>query len=310
MLTISSSSFPEGRFPELPIPAQAGVSLKPEHIAEILETEPAMGFFEVHAENYMGAGGVPHALLGAIRERYPLSVHGVGMSIGGSKPIDKDHLARFRAVVDRYQPGLVSEHLAWSTHDDVFYNDLLPLPYTRQTLEQVAAHVDQVQTAIKRQILIENPATYLLFEQSTYTETGFLAELVSRTGCGLLLDVNNVFVSATNHGFSPQAYLDEFPVQHIGEIHLAGHATDMDEHGHPLLIDSHNSAVPAEVWALYASVIDRIGACPTLVEWDNDVPAWPELAAQAARAERCLATARAASPLIAPPSRMPRHAIA
>jgi uncharacterized protein len=301
MLTISSSSFPEGRFPKRPIPAKAGVSLKPEHVGDILETDATMGFFEVHAENYMGAGGVPHALLSAIREKYPLSVHGVGMSIGGDRPISIDHLDRFTAVVERYQPGLVSEHLAWSTHDDIFYNDLLPLPYTQQTLARVAEHVDQVQSAIGRQILIENPATYLLFAQSTYSETDFLTELARRTGCGLLLDVNNVYVSATNHGFSPQAYLDEFPVQYVGEIHLAGHAQDMDEHGHPLLIDSHSTAVPCAVWDLYGDILQRTGACPTLVEWDNDVPAWPELAAQARRAGTYLAAAHDPSRPVAAP---------
>ncbi len=276
----------DGHGPEIrPIPARAGVGLKADHYREILETGPDIGWFEVHPENYMGAGGPPHAYLTQIRERYPLSLHGVGLSIGAERPLDTDHLARLKTLVDRYQPGLVSEHLAWSTHDTTFLNDLLPLPYTEETLARVARHVGQVQDALGRQILIENPSTYVVFDTSTMSETDFLKGVAERSGCGLLLDVNNVFVSATNHGFSPEFYIDTFPVEHVGEIHLGGHAEDEDEAGYPLLIDAHDRAVIDPVWQLYHRALRRCGVTPTLIEWDNDVPEWPVLFSEAQQAE-------------------------
>jgi uncharacterized protein (UPF0276 family) len=242
----------------------------------------------VHAENYMGAGGPPHAALARIRQDHPLSLHGVCMSIGGPQPLDRDHLARFKALVDRYQPALVSEHLAWSTHTTTFYNDLLPLPYTPATLTLVADHIDEVQAAIRRPILLENPSTYLVFRESTMSETEFLRELVRRTGCGLLLDVNNVFVSATNHGFDALGYLADFPLGHVGEIHLAGHAEQADDEGELLLIDSHDGPVADAVWRLYDIVIGRCGPVPTLVEWDSEIPDWPVLKAEAMAARAIL----------------------
>lgn len=276
------------RFPDFPVAGRAGASFKPEHLAEIATETAFHGFFEVHAENYMGAGGPPHAALAGIRERFPLSLHGVTMSIGGPQPLDRDHLARFAALVDRYDPVLVSEHLAWSTHDDVFFSDLLPLPYTRQTLDRVCAHVGEVQETIGRQILMENPATYVLFSESTYAETDFIREMAQRTGCGLLLDINNVFVSATNHGFGAMDYLMDFPLELVGEIHLAGHDEQADDQGRPLLIDTHDRAVADPVWALYDTVIRQCGPIPTLVEWDNDVPDWPVLRDEAGSAQRIL----------------------
>lgn len=280
--------------PEIrPIPARAGVGLKADHYRDILQSDPDIGWFEVHPENYMGAGGPPHAFLTRIRERYPLSLHGVGLSIGAERPLDTDHIARLKNLVDRYQPGLVSEHLAWSTHDTTFLNDLLPLPYTEETLARVADHVGQVQDALGRQILIENPSTYVVFETSTMSETDFLQGIVERSGCGLLLDVNNVFVSATNHGFSPDFYIDTFPVEHVGEIHLGGHAEDEDEAGYPLLIDAHDRAVIDPVWQLYHRALGRCGVTPTLIEWDNDVPEWPVLFAEAKRAEVIMDRVRA-----------------
>jgi uncharacterized protein (UPF0276 family) len=293
MQTILEGMLPAASFAEKALPARAGVGLKPEHVAEILESEADLGFFEVHAENYMGAGGMPHAQLRAIRERYALSVHGVGMSIGGERDIDPEHLARFKAVVERYRPGLVSEHLAWSTHDDVYYNDLLPVPYTSETLRRVVEHVDTVQTALGRQILIENPSTYVTFAQSNWSEVDFMAQVAARSGCGLLFDVNNVFVSATNQGYSPREYILAYPLQHVQEIHLAGHAGDHDDHGRPLLIDAHDRPVSENVWDLYALVLSRTGPLPSLVEWDNDVPQWPVLLAQAQRADAILGTNRA-----------------
>ena len=271
-----------------PLPPRAGAGLKTAHVADILAKRPAIGFFEVHAENYMGAGGMPHAQLHAIRELYPLSVHGVGMSIGGESEIDREHLARFKAVVDIYQPAMVSEHLAWSSHDDVFFNDLLPLPYTDETLDRVVRHVDILQNALGRQILIENPSTYVIFEQSNWEETQFMAEIARRSGCGLLFDVNNVFVSSTNNGTSPSDYIATYPLELVQEIHLAGHSVDSDDHGNPLLIDAHDRAVADDVWALYAMVLKRAGALPTLIEWDNDVPQWAVLEAETRRAESFL----------------------
>ena len=276
------------RFPAFPLDGRAGASLKPEHLREIHADAAPVGFFEVHAENYMGAGGPPHAALSAVRERWPVSLHGVCMSLGGAGPLDREHLQRFKALVERYQPALVSEHLAWSTHDTTYYNDLLPLPYTTAALEHVAAHIDEMQEAIGRPILLENPSTYLLFKDSTLSETDFLRELTRRTGCGLLLDVNNVFVSATNHGYSAIEFLGDFPLELVEEIHLAGHAEQQDDDGAPLLIDSHDGPVADAVWNLYEIVISQCGPIPTLVEWDSDIPEWPVLKAEAIAAQSIL----------------------
>ncbi|QJP15897.1 DUF692 domain-containing protein [Starkeya sp. ORNL1] len=270
------------------LPPRAGVGFKPEHFAAINGAPQPIGFFEVHAENYMGAGGPPHAQLGRLREDYALSVHGVGLSIGSMQPLDRDHLARLKAVCDRYQPESFSEHLAWSSHDTVFLNDLLPLPYTEETLARVAEHVDEVQHFLGRQMLLENPATYVLFEQSTIAETVFLAEVAKRTGCGLLLDVNNVFVAATNHRLDPRAYLADFPLHLVREIHLSGHSETVDDAGAPLLIDSHDTPVTDPVWALYDAVLARTGSIASLVEWDNDVPEWPVLRAEVLAAQAAL----------------------
>ena len=274
------------RFPAFAVGRWAGASFKPQHLEAILADPDPVGFFEVHAENYMGAGGPPHAALKRIRERFPLSLHGVCMSIGGLEPLAQDHLARFASLVKRYDPAMVSEHLAWSTHDDVFYNDLLPLPYTNETLARVCAHLDEVQTAIGRTLLLENPSTYVLFKESSWSETDFVREVARRTGCGLLLDVNNVFVSATNHGFAALDYLAEFPLEHVGEIHLAGHSEQEDDEGAPLLIDSHDRAVADTVWSLYDAVIDRCGPIPTLIEWDSALPEWAVLKKEAQAAQR------------------------
>lgn len=274
------------------LPADAGVGFKPEHFTAIAQEPRPIGFFEVHAENYMGDGGPPHAQLTRIRESYALSLHGVGLSIGSAQNLDRDHLVRLKNLCTRYQPESFSEHLAWSSHDTTFLNDLLPLPYTQETLLRVAEHVDQVQETLGRQMLLENPATYLLFAESTISETEFLAEIARRTGCGLLLDVNNVFVSATNHGLDAAAYLKAFPLAHVGEIHLSGHAVTQDETGAPLLIDTHDTQVADPVWALYESVIARTGPIASLVEWDDNIPAWPVLAREAQAAQTILDRAR------------------
>jgi uncharacterized protein (UPF0276 family) len=277
------------------LPARAGVGFKPAHFRDIVAAAQPIGFLEVHAENYMGAGGPPHAQLGALRERYALSIHGVGLSIGSMQPLDRDHLARLKALCDRYQPASFSEHLAWSSHGGVYFNDLLPLPYTPQTLACVAEHIDQVQTALGRTMLLENPSTYVALADSTIPEVEFLAEVADRTGCALLLDINNVFVSANNHSTSTLSYLNAFPLDRVREIHLGGHDKETDDAGEPLLIDAHGSPVADTVWALYALVITRTGPLPTLIEWDNKVPDWPTLRAEAAAAEEILASAARAS---------------
>ncbi|MBJ7403890.1 MAG: DUF692 domain-containing protein [Bradyrhizobium sp.] len=279
-----------------PIGGVAGTSFKPEHLPAILDGGARRGFFEVHAENYMGAGGPPHRALEAIRRDHPLSLHGVCMSIGGPRPLDKAHLARFRALVARYQPALVSEHLAWSTHETSFFNDLLPLPYTEATLACVCDHIDQVQEAIRRPLLLENPSTYVAFRESSMRETDFIRAVAERTGCGLLLDVNNVFVSATNHGYAALDYLRDFPLAQVEEIHLAGHAEQADDEGDLLLIDSHDGPVVDAVWKLYEIVISRRGAVPTLIEWDSKIPDWPVLQAEAAAAQAILDRHQSAAP--------------
>ena len=266
----------------------AGVGLRPEHGEDILAGPRRVDFFEIHAENYMGAGGPPHHLLRRIRSDYPLSVHGVGLSIGGASALDRDHLARLKRLIDAYQPALFSEHLAWSTHDGVFLNDLLPLPYNSVSLAHVCDHVSQVQDSIGMRMLLENPSTYVAFGNTTMSEIEFLLTVAQRTGCGLLLDVNNVHVSAVNHGFDAVAYIDSFPMQHVGEFHLAGFAEDRDSSGARLLIDDHGCPVGDIVWELYSRAFTRRPA-PSLIEWDNNVPPFAVLAAEVERARRLTA---------------------
>jgi uncharacterized protein len=266
------------------LPNAPGVGFKAQHFEALMADPGTVRWVEVHAENYMGDGGRPLAQLASLQEKFALSVHGVGLSIGGEGPLDTDHLARLKRLCDRVQPASFSEHLAWSTHGAEYLNDLLPLPYTDQTLVRVAAHIDEVQQALGRQMLLENPSSYLAFDESTLSETEFLAELVQRTSCGLLLDVNNVFISATNLGLSAQAYIDAFPTEHVGEIHVGGHDADTDDHGAPLLIDSHGKPVVDPVWDLLSYTLAQTGPKPVLVEWDNDVPDWPVLRAEAERA--------------------------
>ena len=271
------------RLPPLP-----GVGYKAQHFEAIIDDPGTVAWLEIHAENYMGDGGRPLAQLRHLAERFPISVHGVGLSIGGEGDLDPDHLARLKHLDGWLDPASFSEHLAWSTHDTAYFNDLLPLPYTETTLARVAAHIDQVQETVGRQMLLENPSTYLAFDESDMAEIDFLAEITRRTGCGLLLDVNNVFVSATNQKTDPISYIDAFPLEKVGEIHLGGHDEDADDHGAPLLIDSHGREVADPVWTLYAHTIARGGARPTLIEWDTDVPDWPVLEAEAARASAIL----------------------
>ncbi len=270
------------------LPAAAGIGFKSQHFAGLMDAPGPVRWLEIHAENYMGAGGRPLAQLRALAERFPISVHGVGLSIGGDRPLDRDHLARLRHLCDWLNPASFSEHLAWSTHDTGFLNDLLPLPYTAATLARVAEHIDMVQDALGHPMLLENPSTYLAFAESDWSEVDFLAELSRRTGCGLLLDVNNVFVSAVNQGTDPRAYIDAFPMHTVCEIHLGGHDDDADDTGRPLLIDSHGRPVADPVWTLYAETVAQAGPKPTLIEWDTDVPPLPELIAEAGRAAAIL----------------------
>ncbi len=270
------------------LPNRPGVGYKAQHFQAIVDDPAPVEWLEVHAENYMGDGGRPIAQLRHLAERMPISVHGVGLSIGGEGPLDSEHLARLKHLVGWVNPASFSEHLAWSTHDTGYFNDLLPLPYTTATLTRVAEHIDQVQETLQRRMLLENPSHYLAFAENEMSEIEFLNEIVKRTGCGLLLDVNNVFISATNQKTDPVSYIDAFPLHAVGEIHLAGHDEDEDDEGAPLLIDSHGREVADPVWVLFAHTIEKGGAKPSLIEWDTDVPDWPVLAAEAARANDIL----------------------
>lgn len=281
------------------LPTRAGIGLKPEHFRQVHETAPSegAGFFEVHAENVMVAGGPMHAGLTRVRERHALSLHGVGLSIGAEGPLDEAHLDRLAALIARYQPAVISEHLAWSSHGGVFLNDLLPLPYDHATLDRVCDHIDRVQERLGRRMLLENPSTYLEFESSTMDEAQFLGDVLARTGCALLLDVNNAYVSASNHGRDAWAYIEALPLAQVQQIHLAGFAREVDGAGDPLLIDSHGGPVDAAVWTLYERTIERLGRpVPTLLERDQDIPALPVLLAEARQADACMRRALARTP--------------
>ena len=274
------------------LPNRAGIGYKAQHFAQIMDNPSPVEWLEIHAENYMGAGGRPIAQLRHLAQRFPISVHGVGLSIGGEGALDRDHLARLKTLCDTINPASFSEHLAWSTHEGAFLNDLLPLPYTATTLLRVCDHIDQVQSVLGRKMLLENPSTYLAFAETTMEEVDFLSQIAAKTGCGLLLDVNNVYVSAINQQTNPMDYLRAFPMQAVGEIHLGGHDEDIADYGAPLLIDSHGRDVAPPVWDLYQTTIALAGPKPTLIEWDNDVPDWPVLAAEAARATQILQVAQ------------------
>ena len=265
---------------------RAGIGLRAPHVADILAQRPPLGWLEIHAENYMG-GGAAARELERVRADYPISVHGVGLSLGTAGPLDTRHLERLARVVERCEPLLVSEHLAWSIADGAYLNHLLPLPLTSESLAVMVEHVDAVQTRLRRRLLVENPSSYLRFADSSIPEPVFLAELVRRTDCHLLLDVNNLYVSSRNLAFDAVDYLDALPVDAIGEIHLAGHAVN-DADGQPILIDDHGAPVANAVWRLYALALDRFGPVPTLIEWDTNLPALGVLLGEAAEAERLL----------------------
>ncbi len=271
--------------------ARAGIGLRAPHVGELLATRPAVPWLEVHPENYM-MGGAALASLETARRDYPVSFHGVGLSLGSAGDIDRRHLERLKTLVDRIEPCLVSEHLSWSTSGGAYLNHLLPLPYTDETLAVVASHIHEGQETLGQSILIENPSSYLRFRHSTIPEPEFLAELARRTGCRLLCDVNNIYVTAWNLRLDAIGYLDALPTTTVGEIHVAGHALN-DADGQTILIDDHGSHVAPPVWTLYREALQRFGPVPTLVEWDTDIPELSVLLAEACTADSLLEAARA-----------------
>jgi uncharacterized protein len=269
-----------------PLPPRAGVGFKLEHARPILDTTPDVGWFEVHPENYMVEGGPRLATLDAIRARYPLSLHGVGLSLGSAEPPDRDHLAALGALVERYDPASVSEHVAWVAHGELYFGDLLPVTIDDASLAVLCANIQRTQDALGRRILVENPSHYLRPAGGERAELEFLTAMARRTGCGLLVDLDNIQISAANVGYDAAAYVDGLPGELVGEVHLAGHAEDTGDG--ELLIDTHSRPVPADVWQLFRRLVARVGAVPTLVEWDNDVPDWPVLEAERHKAAICL----------------------
>ena len=269
------------------IPPRAGIGLRALHYRDVLESRPNIGWLEVHSENYFGQGGAPLHYLERIRAHYPISLHGVGLSLGSTDPLDLAHLASLKALIERFEPGLVSDHLSWSSVGGRYFNDLLPLPYTEESLTHVARRVLVVQERLGRKLLVENPSTYAQFAESTIPEAEFLAELARRTGCGILLDVNNVYVSACNHRLDARRHIDSIPARHVGEIHLAGFTRNEADSGE-ILIDTHSRPVAAEVWTLFAHAVERFGPRPTLIEWDADLPPLAMLVAEAGHAQALL----------------------
>lgn len=274
-----------------PIPARAGIGLRSHHFREILEKNPAVAWMETHPENYFGDGGAPLRMLERIRSQYPLSFHGVGLSLGSTDPIDHAHLGKLKVLIDRFEPAFVSEHLSWSSVGGRFFNDLLPLPYTPESLDHICARVDEVQTILKRPLLIENITRYLTWQDSTILEGVFMAEMVRRAGCGILLDLNNIYVNAVNFHLDPLEFLNAIPAQAVWEIHLAG----FDRFGR-WLIDTHGQVVHPDVWNLYQWTIDHFGPRPTLVEWDTNLPPLPVLVEQAKQADAILGGCHAKAP--------------
>lgn len=266
-----------------PIPAQAGIGLRSHHFREILDAPPPVAWMETHPENYFGDGGAPIRLLERIRARYPLSFHGVGLSLGSTDPLDRAHLGKLKILIDRFEPAFVSEHLSWSSVGGRFFNDLLPLPFSEDSLDHICAKIDEVHTIIKRPLLMENISRYLTWQDTPIPEGFFMAEMVRRTGCGILLDLNNVYVNAVNFGLDPLDFLTTIPTHAVQEIHLAG----FDRFGR-LLIDTHGQPVYPEVWSLYQWAIRHFGPRPTLIEWDTNMPPLSVLMEQAIQADTIL----------------------
>jgi uncharacterized protein (UPF0276 family) len=275
-------------FPSGSIPARTGIGLRAPHVHEFLATLPKVGWVEVHSENYFGDGGQPLSLLERVRQHYPLSLHGVGLSLGSSDELSTEHLRSLKSLVQRIEPGFVSDHISWSSLEGRYFNDLLPLPYTEESLNLICDHIDQTQEFLGRRILVENVSSYLQYDHSTMAEAEFVAQVASRTGCGILLDVNNVYVSAVNHGFDAYAYLHAIPQAAVQEFHLAGHSKT-----ETLLLDTHSAPVSDKVWAVYEAALARFGAIPSLLEWDVDIPALAVLLNEASKAEYLMEKNRA-----------------
>jgi uncharacterized protein (UPF0276 family) len=269
------------------IPARAGIGLRSQHHQDVLNCQAKVGWLEVHSENYFGKGGAPLRDLENTRANYPLSLHGVGMSLGSVDALDFGHLHKLKALIARIEPGLVSEHLSWSSYAGKYLNDLVPLPYTDETLNYLVERINAVQDFLGRQLLIENPSSYLEYQYSTYTESRFLDELARRSGCGVLLDINNVYVSCSNHGWNALDYIQDIAAERVGEMHLAGHTVN-SICGRNILIDTHNGPVCEHVWQLYRQSLQVFGKVPTLIEWDADLPVWEVLVAEAGKADAYL----------------------
>lgn len=261
-----------------------GIGLRPVHYQQLLETLPAVGWLEVHSENYLGDGGVPLHYLELARNHYPLSLHGIGLSLGSTDALNMEYLKQIKDLVKRFEPQFISDHLCWCSFDNVYFNDLLPLPYTEEALNNFVERVDTVQQFLGREILVENPTGYMQFRHSTISEHDFLAEIANRSGCGLLLDVNNVYVNSMNHGINAKEFIDALPAERIREIHLAGHTVSHYPEG-DVYIDSHDTKVCDAVWSLYEYTLQSVGNRPTLIEWDADIPALDVLLSEAARAD-------------------------
>ncbi len=275
-----------------PIPTSAGIGLRAPHYQAVLETRPHIGWLEVHSENYFGAGGPPLYYLEQLRGHYPLSLHGVGLSLGSTDALNQQHLEKLKVLIARFEPGLVSEHLSWGSVEGRYLNDLLPLPFTEEALSHVVERIEQTQDELGRQILIENVSSYLRFRHSTLPEWEFLVEVAKRADCGLLLDVNNIYVNARNHGFDPEEYLHAIPADRVREIHLAGFAINRYPQGE-VLIDHHGAPVANAVWTLYRQALERLGPVPTLIEWDTEIPPLAVLTEEAHKAKRLLEECRA-----------------
>jgi len=267
-----------------PIPARAGIGLRAQHYNEVLSKLPDIGWFEVHSENYFGDGGRPLSYLEAISDNYPLSLHGVGLSIGSADLLDIKHLDKLKKLIRRFEPGLVSEHLSWGSFQGRHFNDLFPMPYTNEALQHMIDRVIRVQDYLERQILIENVSSYLQFESSTTSEWEFISELANQSGCGILLDINNIYVNSRNHAFDPVNYINAIPVEHVQEIHLAGHTVKQFEDGE-ILIDTHDKQVTNDVWQLFDIAARRFNQIPVLIEWDSDIPPLDVLLKEAGKAE-------------------------
>lgn len=277
------------------IPAQAGIGLRAPHYQDVLTAKPAVGWLEVHSENFFSAGGTHFYYLEQLRSDYPFSFHGVGLALGSTDPLKQEHLEKLKNIVDRYQPGLVSDHICWGAVNGIYLNDLLPLPYTEEALKHMVNRVCQVQDFLGRQILVENVSSYLEFEVSDIPEWEFVTELATRADCGILLDVNNIYVNACNHGIGAETYINYVPPQRVKEIHLAGFSVNsLPDNGGEILIDTHSRPVCAEVWALYDQTIQRLGTVPTLIEWDLEIPPLTTLLEEAQHAEMILEKQRRA----------------